>query len=76
MASWKDIQEGYGLEEVPRELDFGYQCIFCPIKTRKQKLYTTESLKYSETRKSLDELEKRLRKTVMCKYHAKRYYDY
>jgi len=76
MASWKDIKDGYGLQEVPDSYRRDCMCIICSVDHRNKKLYTTEPLAYDGTTRGFTRMLDKIRTNCYCRIHAEDHYGY
>lgn len=73
---WKEAKEGFGLEELPKELRRDFQCYMCGT-NHPGKLYTDRQIELGYTdgtmkdyKKKSDARDDRLRQNCYCRYHA------
>ena len=76
VKQWKEAKEGFGLEELPKELRREFQCAMCGYDSR-GKLWTDQAVSIRDTDGTLKDyqrkqraLEDLLRSNCYCRYHA------
>jgi len=67
--SWEEMQDGYGIEEVPKAIAKGMICITCGRET-KCKLYTDVSLPTAISQDQYRRQVEFVKNRVWCKDHA------
>lgn len=70
--NWKEIQNGFGLTPVPRELKNEFVCTWCMQPARV--LYTNQRINYG-TNKELRKVMDDIRRNCWCKTHAIQMFD-
>lgn len=72
--TWKEIVDGYGLEEVPKIWRKHLKCCMCGVDNPRDKLYTTEPLVHDSSGEGVRRMVNNLVDKCFCKHHAFQYY--
>lgn len=72
---WRDLKEGWGLEEVPKTLRREMVCCICAVDHPRDKLYTDRPIgPYATTHEYRLQIDK-MRPNCYCRFHAERMFS-
>ena len=66
---WKEVKDGFGLEEVPKTLQKEFVCCMC-MRPTNCKLYTDRPLPNATNLRKYQEQCEQIRQNCFCHYHA------